>query len=74
MEAGSIRQPMASYASSAPSTAQLESFQVTASEQSAEWNYFNYMLMKEASAPDKLVVDLKTFYGMTLPNISGVVL
>ena len=30
---------------------------------------FSYVLMKEASAPDKLLVDLKTLCGMTLPNI-----
>ena len=30
--------------------------------------------MKETSAPDKLLVGLKTFPGMTLPNIPEVVL
>ena len=29
---------------------------------------FSYVLMKEASGPQKLLVDLKTFCGMTLPN------
>ena len=60
MEVDSIRQPVASNASNAPSTVQLESFQVTASEQSAVDNLnetlFNYVLMKEASAPDKLLI------------------
>ena len=76
MEVDSIRQPMASNASSAPSTIQLESFQVTASEQSAVDNLnetlFKHVLIKEASAPDKLLVDLKTFCGITLPNIPEV--
>ena len=35
MEVESIRQPVTSNTSSAPSTVQLDSFQVTASEQSA---------------------------------------
>ena len=76
MEVGSIRQPMPSNASSAPSTIQLESFLVTASEQSAVDNLnetlFNYVLMKEASAPDKQLVDVKTFCGMALSNIPKV--
>ena len=59
----------ASNASSAANTVQLESFQVTPSEQCAVDNLnkslFSYVLMKEASNPDKLLVDLKTFCGMT---------
>ena len=69
MEVDNIRQPMVSNASSAPSTVQLEFFQVTASKQSAVDNLnetlLSYVLMKEASAPDKQVVDLKTFCGRT---------
>ena len=67
---------MVSNASSAPSIVQLGSFQVTASEQSAVDNLtetlFSYVLMKKASAPDKQLVDLKTFGGMTPPNIPKV--
>ena len=33
---------------------------------------FIYVLMKEASSPDELLVDLKAFCGMTLPNIPKV--
>ncbi len=76
MEVDSIRQSLVSNTSSASSTVQLGSFQVTASEQSAvdnlSDNLFSYVLLKEASAPDKLLVDLKTFCGMTLPNIPKV--
>ena len=43
MEVDSIRQPVTSNASSAPSTVQLESFQVTSSEQSAV-NHLNETL------------------------------
>ena len=76
MELDSTRHSLASNSSSATSTVQLESFKVTASEQNAV-EYFNetlfsFVLMKEASAPDKLLVDLKTFCGMTLPNIPKV--
>ena len=58
MEMDGIRQSLASNSSEAASTLQLESFQVTASEQSAvdtlNENLFSYMFMKEASGPDKL--------------------
>ena len=78
MEVDTIRQPMVSNASSGPSTVQLESFQVTASEQSAVDNLnetlFSYVIMKEASAPDKQLVDLKTFCGMTAKYSKGTVL
>ena len=54
MKVDNIRQSLA-YTTSAPSTVQLESFQVTASEQSAVDNLnetlFSYVLMKEASGP-----------------------
>ena len=67
---------MASNTNVEVNTVQLESFQVTASEQSAVNNLnetlFSYVLMKEASSPDKQLVDLKTFCGMTLPNIPEV--
>ena len=76
MDVDSIRPSLAPNTSSATSIVQLESFQVTASEQSAVDNLnetlFRYVLMKEASGPDKLLVDLKTFCGMTLPNIPKV--
>ena len=35
-------------------------------------NLFSYVFMKEAGGPDKLLVDLKTFCGMTLPSIPKV--
>ena len=67
---------MASTDRSVHSTVQLESFQVAASEQSAIDNLneilFSYVLMKEASCPNKVLVDLKTFCSMTLPNIPKV--
>ena len=76
MKMDGIRQSLASNSSEAASTLQLESFQVTASEQSAveslNENLFSYVLMKETSAPDKLLVDLETFCGMTLPSIPKV--
>ena len=78
MEVDSIRHSLASNSSSAQSTVQLGSFQVTASEQSAVDNLnetlFSYVLMKEASGPDKLLVDLKTFCGMTAQYSKGTVL
>ena len=76
MEIDSIRQALAFNSSGTANTVQFESFQITASEQSAADNLnenpFNYVLMKESSAPDKLLVDLKTFCGMTLPSIPKV--
>ena len=73
MELDCIRQPNSSRPAN---TVQLESFQVTASEQSAvdnlNENLFSYVLMKETSSPDKLLVILKTFCGMTLPSIPEV--
>ena len=78
MEINSIRQSLASNSSGIANTVQFESFQITASEQSAvdslNENLFNYVIVKERSAPDtdKLLVDLKTFWGMTLPSIPKV--
>ena len=68
-----IGQALASNSSRTANTVQFESFHITASEQSAadnlNENLFNYVLMKESSAPDKLLVDL---CGMTLPSIPKV--
>ena len=79
MEVDSIRHSLASNSSRAANTdntVQLESFQVTTSEKGAvdnlNENLFRYELLKETSAPDKLLVDLKTFCGMTLPSIPKV--
>ena len=64
---------LTSNSNSANNTVQLESFQVSASEQNAvdslNATLFNYVLMKEASSPENLLVDLKPICGMTLPNI-----
>ena len=55
---------------------QIESFQVTQSKTKALEEFkqvlFKYMLVKDACSPEKLLVDVKTFCGMTLPNIPKV--
>ena len=60
MDVNSVRPSSASYSISATSAVELQSFQVTASEQSAVESLkeilFRYVLMKEASCPDKLLV------------------
>ena len=76
MDVDSVRPFLMSNPNSATNAVQLESFQVSASEQNAvdslNATLFNYVLMKEANSPEKLLVDLKTFCGMTLPNIPKV--
>ena len=76
MDVDSVRPFLMSNPNSATNAVQLESFHVSASEQNAvdslNATLFNYVLMKEANSPEKLLVYLKTFCGMTLPNIPKV--
>ena len=46
----------------------MESFQINASEEKAI-DDLKHVLLKESCGPDKLLVDLKTFCGIALPNI-----
>ena len=58
------------------SQVQIESFHVNQSEIEAVEQFkqvmFKYVLLKEACGPEKLLVDLKTYCGMTLPSIPKV--
>ena len=73
MDMDNVRPSLTSNTNSATNLVQLKSFQISASEQSAvdslNATLFSYVLMKEASSPDKLLIDLITFCGMTLPDI-----
>lgn len=55
------------------SRAELQSFKINAHEKQAVDNLsetlFRYVLLKEASAPDKILVDVKKFCGMALSSI-----
>ena len=52
---------------------EMEKFQLHKSETKALENLkqvlFNYVIQKEACSPEKLLVDVKTFCGMSLPDI-----
>lgn len=69
-----FRQHIAAIASH--SQVEIKSFQINSSETEAvdELNQvlFKYVLLKEACGSDNLLVDMKTFCGMTLPSIPKV--